>query len=67
MDRIIFEHLFGILGVDERVIQCDELDVRVVNGITQDDAANSTKPIDVDLGCYIRSRDERDVLPVSKV
>jgi hypothetical protein len=48
---------YGVVGLDERVVDGDDRDVRVLKGISEDDTTNTAETIDSNLcrghGCYI--------------
>jgi hypothetical protein len=42
----------SILGLDERVIDSDDLDIAVLDGVAEDDTANSAEAIDANLDSH---------------
>jgi hypothetical protein len=40
---------YSVLGLNEGVVDGNDLDLRVLNGIAEDDAANTAETVDADL------------------
>lgn len=41
---------YSVLGLDEGVVDGDNLDIGVLDGVAEDDAADATEAVDSDLG-----------------
>ena len=44
---------YSIVGLNEGVVDGNDLDVRVLNGIAEDDTANAAEPVDADLDSHV--------------
>lgn len=48
--RILRGQTYSILGLDEGVVDGDNLNVGVLDGVAEDDATDATEAVDSDLG-----------------
>lgn len=47
--RVVLQHVLGVVGLDEGIVDGNNLDVAVLNRIAEDDTANSAKTVDANL------------------
>jgi hypothetical protein len=43
---------YGIFGLDERIVDGNNLDIGMLNSIAEDDTANTAKSVDTDLDSH---------------
>jgi hypothetical protein len=41
---------YGVVGFNERIVDGDNVNLVVLNGISEDDTTNTTEPVDSNLG-----------------
>jgi hypothetical protein len=46
---VILEHVGGVVGLDEGVVDSGDEDIVVLDGVTEDNPANATEAVDTDL------------------
>jgi len=50
---VVLEHVLGILGLNERVVDSNDLDFRVLDSVAEDDTANAAETVDTDLSNHV--------------